>query len=348
MKPSQLYERDLNSGKTKDDPAQRNVLAVFDQLYLALQAKPRVLNDLWPFAKKSALKSVYIYGEVGRGKTYLMDLFFASLTVPKLRLHFYEFMIKIHVELKMLQGTVNPLNQVVEKLAKGAKVFCLDEFFIEDIADAMILASLLDGLIKAGVVIVTTSNVDPQELYKEGLQRDRFLPAIQLIQQHFQILNLLHPSDYRLLHDFEHKNFHAPLTHQEDFLEFHFQGFQGDHSLEPNQFKIKTRSFESVRRSKKAIWFDFSALCEKPRAAADYLALFKLYPVMLIQNIPILTEQNNDAARRFITLVDTAYDRQVPLILSAEAPLAELYQGKRLAFEFERTKSRLTEMAGWI
>jgi len=270
------------------------------------------------------------------------------LTVPKLRLHFYEFMIEVHVELKMLQGVVNPLNHVVEKLAKRAKVFCLDEFFVEDIADAMILASLLDGLIKAGVVIVTTSNVEPKDLYKEGLQRDRFVPAIQLIQQHFEILNLLHPSDYRLLHDFEHTHFHSPLTHQEGFLEFHFRNFQGDDTLESNQFEIKTRSFESVHRSAKAIWFDFSELCEKPRAAADYLALFKLYSVVLIQNVPTLSEQNNEAARRFITLVDTAYDRHIPLILSAEVPLADLYQGKRLAFEFERTKSRLTEMAGWL
>ena len=305
MKPSELYNQDIQANRSIADSSQRQVLEVLDKLYEALEAPSK---SLWPFVKRPELQGVYIYGQVGRGKTYLMDLFFASLTIPKLRLHFYAFMNQIHVELKMLQGQVNPLQKVVEQFARQAKVFCLDEFFVESIADAMILASLLDGLIKAEVVVVTTSNLNPQDLYREGLQRDRFLPAIDLIQKHLQILNLVHPTDYRLLHDVRDSHPHSLPGRYEACLSFH-------------------------------------ELCEEAKGSINYLSLTEKYQRIRIQNIPQLTEDNNDAVRRFITLVDIAYDRHVAIVLEMDRPLTALYQGKRLAFEFERTLSRLTEMA---
>ncbi len=346
MKPSHLYDQDIQRHKTEEDPAQRKVLQVLDSLYDTLIVPSK--KTIWPFVKKVETKGIYIYGSVGRGKTYLMDLFFQSLNIPKIRLHFYEFMSEVHVELKMLQGQVNPLNRVVENLAKNARVLCLDEFFVEDIADAMILASLLEGLFRVGMVVVTTSNVNPKDLYKEGLQRDRFFPAIELIQKHTTILDLEHPTDYRLLHDFQGKNYHEPLTHQESFLEFHFLHFKGDDMLLPNHFELEERGWESVHRTEAAIWFDFKELCAKPRAPIDYLALTEIYRAILIQNVPQFSSENEDAARRFISLVDTCYDRHVAVIMSATVPLADLYAGTRLGFEFQRTQSRLTEMAGWV
>ena len=345
FKPSILYAQDVATQKVSQDASQESVLKAFDRVYSQLEnpAKP-----LWPFAKKTEIKGIYLYGKVGRGKTYLMDLFYESLTVPKLRLHFYEFMSKVHVELKLLQGRVNPLQKVVENFAKTAKVFCLDEFFVEDIADAMILASLLEGLFRAEVVVVTTSNVEPQNLYKDGLRRDRFLPAIGLIQKHMQVLSLDHPKDYRLLHDFKGKNYHFPLIEEQAFLDFHFHQLKGEFPTLAPHFVLEDRDWEAIARSEAVVWFSFHEICHEARSSLDYLALTEFYRAILIQDVPQLTESQEDAARRFIALIDTCYDRHVPVILAAAVSLLELYEGKRLAFEFERTQSRLIEMAGWI
>lgn len=345
MNPTDLYHQQVISKHVEPDANQEAVLKVFDRLYEALQNPPKVF---WPFGKKQSPDGVYLYGKVGRGKTYLMDLFYETLTIPKVRAHFYEFMAGVHVELKMAEGQVNPLQRVVESLAKKAKILCLDEFFVEDIADAMILAALLDGLFKVGVVVVTTSNVAPKDLYKEGLQRDRFLPSIALIEKNMQVLSLDHPTDYRLIHDFKGKNYHSPLDRQQEFLEFHFNQLQGAHALLEPHFVLNDWGFVAVCRTAKTIWFDFNELCVRPRSSLDYLALSETYNAILLQNVPALGDSDNDAVRRFITLVDTCYDRHVALIVAAAAPLLELYQGKRLEFEFERTKSRLIEMAGWI
>lgn len=347
MKPSTLYHQAVSSNKIKADSAQELVLQAFDVLYQELLI-PRT-KSFWPFAKpKAAPKGLYIYGPVGRGKTYLMDLFYSTLTVPKLRQHFYEFMASIHAELRVLQGQANPLEQVVKELAQKVAVICLDEFFVEDIADAMILSALLHGLFKAGVVLVTTSNVIPENLYRNGLQRDRFLPAIKLIQTQMQVLDLNHPTDYRLLHDFKSKNYHFPLSDQTLFLQYHFAVLKGDQpNLDPH-FVLNDWGFNAVHRTAKIIWFDFAEVCVKARSSLDYLALTETYTAILLQNIPALLEQDSDAVRRFIALVDTCYDRKIIMILASAVALRDLYQGQRLAFEFARTESRLIEMAGWI
>lgn len=347
MKPSILYDQAVRSQKVKRDPAQERVLLAFDVLSAELLT-PRP-KSFWPFAKpKAPPKGLYIYGPVGRGKTYLMDLFYNSISVPKLRQHYYEFMTSIHADLKRLQGQADPLQHVVKDLAAKATVICLDEFFVEDIADAMILSTLLQGLFKAGVVLVTTSNVIPHDLYRNGLQRERFLPAIALIETKMQVLDLNHPLDYRLLHDFKSKNYHFPLADQDLFLHYHFAALKGEAlNLDPH-FVLNDWGFNAIVRTAKVIWFEFAEVCVKARSPLDYLALTETYTAILLQNIPALKEEDSNAARRFIALVDTCYDRRIIMILAAAVPLEELYQGQRLAFEFARTKSRLIEMAGWI
>lgn len=345
FKPSVLYDHDIKIQKVNEDVSQEQILKSFDSLYLALENPNK---SIWPFTKKTIPQGIYLYGSVGRGKTYLMDLFYESLSISKLRIHFYAFMANIHMQLKMLQGEVNPLQKIVELFARQTKVLCLDEFFIEDIADAMILASLLDSLFKAEVIVVITSNVAPQNLYKEGLKRDRFLPAIALIEKHMQVLSLDHPTDYRKIHDFKSKNYHFPLTTQHAYLNYHFEHLRSNAPLLDKHFTLNDWAFIACERSTNVVWFDFAELCAKPRSSIDYLDLAKTYNAILLQNVPILDDENGEAARRFITLVDTTYDAHVVLILSANVPLVELYQGKRLSFEFERTQSRLIEMAGWV
>src|ERR1700677_921060 len=285
MKPSLLYQEAVRSHKIKADPAQERVLQACDALYAQLCFPPA--KSFWPFAKKKAApKGLYIYGPVGRGKTYLMDLFYNTLMVPKLRQHFYEFMAAVHVQLKQLQGQANPLHQVVNDLAKKITVLCLDEFFVEDIADAMILSGLLEGLFKAGVVVVTTSNVVPENLYHDGLQRDRFLPAIKLIQTQMQALDLNHPTDYRLIHDFKSKNYHFPLTQQDAFLQYHFAALTKENHLLDTHFVLNDWGFNAIHRTAKIIWFDFAELCVKPRSSLDYLALTETYTAVLLQSVP--------------------------------------------------------------
>ncbi len=346
MKPSQLYREAVQSQKIEADPAQERVLEVCDVLYTELST-PRP-KSIWPFMKEKAVKGIYIYGAVGRGKTYLMDLLYESLTVPKLRQHFYEFMSSIHVELKLHQGQVNPLHKVVEEFARRVKVLCLDEFFVEDVADAMILSSLLRYMMEFKVILVTTSNVVPKNLYREGLQRDRFLSAIQLIETNMQVLSLEHPTDYRMLHDFKSNNYHSPLDRQMQFLDYHFLRLKGEAPVLDPHFVVNEWGFNAVQRTAKLIWFDFNELCVKARSSLDYLALTETYTAILLQNVPALEDKDSDAVRRLIALVDTCYDRRITLIMAAAVSLHALYQGQRLAFEFERTVSRLIEMAGWV
>jgi cell division protein ZapE len=288
---------------------------------------------------------LYLWGSVGRGKTWLMDLFYDSLPVGrKQRIHFHRFMQRVHRDLRGLGCVQDPLPRIAAHWAARCRVLCLDEFFVADIADAMLLAGLLENLFANGVTLVTTSNTAPDGLYRDGLQRAKFLPAIDLIKQHTRVFELPGAVDFRLRILEQSELFHCPLDVRADqVMTRAFERFAADCELD-HDLEINGRNFHARRRGDGVIWFDFAELCAKPRGSIDYIEIARAFNTVVLSGVPQLAEQDADAARRFVTLVDEFYDRNVKLLLSAAAPPGELYTGQKLAFEFQRTTSRLVEM----
>ena len=290
-------------------------------------------------------RGLYLWGGVGRGKTYMLDFFYEVLpTNKKLRLHYYQFMQEAHGSLKKIVQQKNPLKIIAKDLADRVRVLFLDEFFVSDITDAMILYRLLDALFECEIVLITTSNFAPKDLYKDGLQRDRFLPAITLIEHHTEVVAMQAGVDYRSLHIKSSGSYHTPYDEQSEalmkqcFTALGAEDTDGNHSIEINDRNIKV-----VMHAPNVVWFEFKELCETSRSVADYIMIARLYHTVLISGVPIFNNRDN-AARRFVQLVDEFYDQNVILVLSAEAQARELYQTGRLRFEFNRTVSRLLEM----
>lgn len=296
-------------------------------------------------ARSDAPKGVYLWGGVGRGKTLIMDYFYESLAhVPRERTHFYRFMRDVHVMLKGIKNRSDPLDLVAERLAARLRLLCLDEFFVSDIADAMILAGLLEGLFRRGVTLVTTSNVAPQDLYKDGLQRARFLPAIGLIERHLDVLRLDAGVDYRLRQLEQAPTYldaKDPDTGRR--LRERFRLIAGV-SAARAVLKIEGRPIKAEAVGGGMVWFEFTEICEGPRSQNDYIEIAHLYHTVFVTHVPLFTQQNENAARRFIMLIDEFYDRKVNLVVSAAAQPSGLYGGEKLKFEFERAASRLVEM----
>ncbi|WP_211331855.1 cell division protein ZapE [Inmirania thermothiophila] len=292
------------------------------------------------------VRGLYLWGGTGRGKTWLMDLFFEHLPLPaKRRVHFHHLMREVHGRLEALRGTADPLEAVAEDIAAEARLLCIDEFFVEDIGDAMILAGLLRGLFGRGVTLVATSNTAPRALYRNGLQRDRFLPAIDLLEAHTEVLHLDGGIDYRFRALERAEIYHFPLDEgAEAALRRAFAELAGPGAGAPRTLQINGRALPALRVADGVAWFGFAALCEGPRAQADYIELARCYHTVLVSGVRVLGEDDEDVARRFIGLVDELYDRGVKLVCSAAAPPQGLYRGRALAFEFRRTASRLTEM----
>ena len=351
--PRAVYRRELAQGVITPDASQQAAVDALQRVYDDLQAHSRSAST-WKrmlralhLTKPQAVRGLYLWGGVGRGKTFLMDLFFHALPGErKLRMHFHRFMLMIHKKLADEKGRSDPLVHVARRLAEDVDVVCFDEFFVSDIGDAIILANLLDALFQAGVTLVATSNIEPARLYEHGLQRARFVPAIALIQQHCTVLNVDGGIDYRLRSLDKAPVFHFPLdTASADALAKLFDELtRGLHVeigkiLDIQERKIKTRAW-----SEGLVWFDFEELCGGPRSAADYIEIARQYHTVLISDVPMMRENSDDKARRFITLVDEFYDHAVKLVLSAATDLPDLYQGTELQFPFARTRSRLLEM----
>jgi len=344
--PSALYAQGVAERRWQDDPAQRAALAVLDTIHAELTAASK--QNLWKriLGRSTMVRGLYLWGAVGRGKTFLVDLFFAALPFEqKLRLHFHRFMGRVHAELAKLEGRADPLADVADHFASQARVLCLDEFFVTDIGDAMLLAGLLRHLFARGVTLVTTSNIEPAQLYRDGLQRAKFLPAIALLEEHCEIAQLQSTHDYRLRAlTAAGVYFTPPGERAERALAACFEHLApGARRTEP-QIQINGRGIAVERRADGVIWFTFDALCEGPRAVADYIELAQSFNTVLISGVPQFTPSMDDAARRFVNLVDEFYDRGVNLVLSAATPITELYDGDRLRAEFARTQSRLIEM----
>ncbi|MFI2812627.1 MULTISPECIES: cell division protein ZapE [Microbulbifer] len=354
LSPIERYQRDLQRPDFVADPAQEAAVEELQDLYERLCSERQAqglwqrLQGLWQRPAREPETGLYFWGGVGRGKTYLMDAFYESLPfAEKQRTHFHRFMREVHRELKRLDGEKNPLELVADGIAARTRVLCFDEFFVSDITDAMILASLLDALFRRGVALVATSNIEPEGLYRNGLQRARFLPAIDLLRRHTRVLNVDGGTDYRLRALERAELYHCPLDAEADrSLEESFASLivEGAEIREYEALDIEGRSIVARKEADDVAWFEFAELCDGPRSQNDYIELAREYHSVLLANVPRMDGRMENQARRFINLVDEFYDRCVKMVISAEVPVAELYQGRHLRFEFERTVSRLLEM----
>jgi cell division protein ZapE len=372
------YHQLIQANNLKQDEEQYRAVVALEELSQSLNEKfkHRNLTSIVKqfFKSQLPIQGIYFHGRVGRGKTMLMDLFYQQLHITrKKRLHFHRFMESVHLMLSDFNGQANPLVLIANVWAKDVDVLCFDEFFVNDIADAMLLAGLFDAMFSLGITLIATSNCAPIELYKNGLQRARFLPTIDLINHYCQIISIDGPHDYRLNVEEStacyYRDFHIKANNEELFLKQHFSKLTGDNTQYQNSIVIHHRNIDYLALADDIIWFDFMAICSGPRSQRDYIKLADMFKTVLISNVPqfngelipavfsgvedsyqrsgvVMGELRglDDEARRFIALVDEFYDRGIRLIVEADVDIAELYQGSQLAFEFARCKSRLFEM----
>ncbi|MBE7368425.1 cell division protein ZapE [Ramlibacter pallidus] len=342
-----VYEAELQARGYRSDPAQLRGIDALERCASEwTQYKEQRSNVFKKLIHRPDIpRGVYMYGGVGRGKSFLMDCFFQAVpVVKKTRLHFHEFMREVHRELAELQGTVNPLDALGARMAKRYRLICFDEFHVADITDAMILHRLLDALFDNGVGFVTTSNFRPDDLYPNGLHRDRILPAIALLNEKLEVINIDNGVDYRRRTMEQVKLYHTPLGAQADAeMNDAFTRLAESHDEDP-VLQIEHREIRARRKAGGAVWFDFRTLCGGPRSQNDYLEIATQFHTVLLSDVPRMSARNASEARRFTWLVDVLYDRRVKLILSAEVPPEELYTEGALAHEFPRTVSRLNEM----
>ena len=347
----QKYRADLQTGEYSEDTQQLNAVELLDDLsqrLIVAQRRPSALNRLSGLfkSKKEPVTGIYFWGGVGRGKTYLMDMFFDLLpTKQKMRLHFHRFMHQTHEQLNDFKGHQDPLLLIADEIAEKTKVICFDEFFVKDITDAMILGGLFEALFDRGVTLVATSNIPPERLYWNGLQRERFLPAINLIEKYCQIVNLDSGIDYRLRTLEQADIFHCPHDDEAVLnLTNSFNHLATEEMDAGCTIDIEHRPVKTVRCAEGVIWFTFEQICETARSQTDYIEISRCYQTVMVSEIPQMTSKDDAAARRFISLVDEFYERHVNLMITADVEMEVLYIGERLAFEFKRTLSRLLEM----
>ena len=343
-----LYERECARHGYQADAAQLEIIHAMDDLRrrLLAPAPKGLLQGLLTRGRREPQRGLYVWGGVGRGKTWLMDMFFHSLPFKdKQRSHFHRFMQLVHDELRKHKERADPLELVADKLAARARVLCFDELFVSDIADAMLLGQLFRGLFDRGVTLVATSNVPPDDLYKDGLQRARFVPVIRLLKEHTQVLHLDSGTDYRLrLLERATTWFDSADRATDAALASLFEAIAGEPGRPDSTLILNHRRLHARRQADDTIWFTFRELCDGPRGQADYIEIARCYHTVVLSDVPVLGSESENQARRFIALVDEFYDHAVKLIVAAAAPVHELYRGSRLTFEFERTRSRLIEM----
>ena len=345
--PSQAYAQGAARGDWQDDPTQHAALRELDRIHQdLLEAADTGWREKLSFWKKpEPVRGLYFWGGVGRGKTFLVDLFYDNLPIrQKYRTHFHRFMRGVHERLREHAGQSDPLARIVEEWRDELRVLVLDEFFVTDIGDAMLLARLLERMFAEGVTLVTTSNTAPENLYRDGLQRESFLPAIALLQQHCVVLHAEGEEDYRLRALTRSPVYRAPLDAQSDaWLAERWTELSGLPEKRGN-VEIEARRIPVRGRGKSIAWFDFAALCEGPRGTSDYIEVAREFNTVLLGGIPAFDRNNEDAARRFVNLIDELYDRHVNLVCTAATLPTDLYSGTRLQGAFERTASRLIEM----
>ena len=348
--PSAAWAAGIAAGRWQHDAAQAAALVELDRIHHALRAQDGAARGLFGWLKRSApdpVRGLYLWGGVGRGKTFLVDLLVDSLgDVPRRRWHFHRFMVEVHARIRALpDDTSDTVAVVADALADELRLLALDEFIVADIADAMILSRLLERLFARGVALVTTSNTAPPDLYRDGLQRARFLPAIALLQAHCAVRHLDSDTDYRLRQLTSAQTYVTPLGPAADAaMQAHFDRLAADAPVQAGPLEVNGRPVPVRAMTGGVAWFDFAALCDGPRAAADYIEIARDFHTVLLSDVPVLDTPRDNAARRFVHLVDELYDHGTNLVLSAAAEPAWLYTGRKLAQDFERTVSRLIEM----
>jgi cell division protein ZapE len=348
------YRAQLSERSLQEDAAQLAVVERLDALRRRLIEAPqdgtallaRLRRALGVPAARTPVRGLYLWGGVGRGKTFLMDLLFGSLPSGQARrVHFHRFMHEVHAQLKNITRRRSPLEEVARALSRAARVLCFDELYVADIADAMILGALFDGLFRRGVTLVATSNVAPAQLYRDGLQRQRFLPAIALLERHLEVVRIAGATDYRLRQLTQAGTYlTAGARDTEARLAALFACLADGQAQSGGAIEIEGRPIAVIRAGAGVAWFAFGALCAAPRSQDDYIEIAREYQSVIVSGVPVLGAESDDEARRFIALVDELYDRNVNLVVSAAAPAAGLYRGERLQEPFARTASRLTEM----
>lgn len=350
LTPLHKYLSNVQAQGYREDPAQLAAMHQLQRLYEALlSGRPRQSwSDRLLRRPLQPVRGLYVWGGTGRGKTYLVDTFYECIPfAEKSRLHFHAFMQDIHSRLQGLPRTPDPLQVVARQLAKRLRLLCLDEFHVSDIGDAMLLGGLLQALFIRGVTLVATSNIPVDELYMEGLQRDRFLFAIDLIKQHTESVHLQGEADYRCEHLDNAGTYHVGSTAQtQAMMREHLQRLAPGPIGENVEVELSYRKVPALARADDVVWFDFAELCERPLWAADYLELAQRFHTLLVSGVPAMDEARDDAAKRFMHLIDALYDHNVKLVLSAQVSPMQLYTGRYLQFAFQRTVSRLTEMGG--
>lgn len=360
LSPTSRYLTALKEGSHQPDDVQKEAVTRLDTIYQqliaeqepaaqqsgGLMAKFSKLLGKRDSASREPVRGLYMWGGVGRGKTWLMDIFYHSLPGErKQRLHFHRFMLRVHEELTSLQGQSDPLEIVADRFKAQTDVLCFDEFFVSDITDAMLLGGLMKALFARGITLVATSNIPPDELYRNGLQRARFLPAIEAIKQFCDVMNVDAGIDYRLRTLTQAHLWLSPLNEQTsqqmDKLWLALAGAARSHAPE---LEINHRPLATLGVENQTLAVSFATLCVDARSQHDYIALSRLFHTVMLFDVPVMTTLMESEARRFIALVDEFYERHVKLVVSAAAPLHEIYQGERVKFEFQRCLSRLQEM----
>ncbi|WP_421955044.1 cell division protein ZapE [Polaromonas sp.] len=341
------YEAELATRGYTSDPAQLRAVDALERCASEWAAyKEQRSNAFKKLINRPDIpRGVYMYGGVGRGKSFLMDCFFGAVPLKrKTRLHFHEFMREVHRELRELQGIANPLDELGKRIAKRYRLICFDEFHVADITDAMILHRLLAALFDNGVGFVTTSNFHPDDLYPNGMHRDRVLPAIELLKDRLEVLSVDNGTDYRRRTLEQVKLYHTPLGPEVDAEMTESFNRLAESQDENPVLQIESRQIQARRKAGGVVWFDFKTLCGGPRSQNDYLEIATQFHTVLLSDVPAMPVRMASEARRFTWLVDVLYDRRVKLIMSAEVPPEALYTQGPLSHEFPRTISRLNEM----
>jgi cell division protein ZapE len=347
MSVKENYQKELQVRGFQSDPAQLRAIDALERCANEWAAyKEKRSNKLKKLINRPPIpRGVYMYGGVGRGKSFLMDCFFDAVPIQrKTRLHFHEFMREVHRELRALQGTVNPLDVLGKQISQRYKLICFDEFHVADITDAMILHRLLDALFDNGVGFVTTSNFKPDDLYPNGMHRDRIMPAIALLNQELDVINVDNGTDYRRRTLEQVDLYHCPTGPQADTAMTDAFNRLAECPDENPILHIEAREITARRRAGGLVWFDFKEICGGPRSQNDYLEIATQFHTVLLSDVPYMPVRRAAEARRFTWLIDVLYDRRVKLILSAEVAPEALYTEGPMAHEFPRTVSRLNEM----